>query len=84
MNYSVNIYGGGHVESIIESLRELADKLEADQQTDLRDDGFETEALVMDLSEFEESEPMPEPVQHVVCTDKAFELWLAQLPKESK
>lgn len=24
------------------------------------------------------------PEEHIVCTDKAFELWLAQLPKESK
>lgn len=49
MNYSVNIYGGGRVEDIIDSLRELADLLEHHQNDDLTNDGFEVNSLKMEL-----------------------------------
>lgn len=54
MKYTVSIYGGGHVNDIISSLRDLADKLELNKEEYLVADGFEAVSLVMDLDEFEE------------------------------
>ncbi len=50
--YTVDIYGSGNKEEIINSLRELADLMEADKEDKSLDgDGYDAINLRMDLTE---------------------------------
>lgn len=81
MNYNVNIYGGGDIESIIRDLKKLAQKLKDNQHDDLTGDGFEAGTLTIFLGEYVAESPTPEASDIVVCTEEAFEIWKAQKNK---
>ena len=54
MNYTVNAYGGGTKEEIVIALRQLADYIEQDTDTESLDgDGYEVNNLRIDFEEAE-------------------------------
>ena len=70
MKYSVNIYGGGDVQSIINGLRELSNLLLHNIHKDLNGDGFETKALIMELSNYDDDADMEAQDYDVFGEDK--------------